>query len=70
MAGVVAILWMIFQPLLFGLIGSEVDLAKIDADSVGKEENNLYRYIVKSWFNSTNCPVELLRIFGDGIVKS
>lgn len=36
MAGIVAILWMIFQPLLFGLIGSEVDIAKIDPGTVGK----------------------------------
>lgn len=36
MAGIVAILWMIFQPLLFGLIGSEVDIAQIDGGTVGK----------------------------------
>jgi len=36
MAGIVAILWMIFQPLLFGLIGSEIDIAKIDPGTVGK----------------------------------
>ena len=28
-------LWIIFQPLLFGLIGSEVDLEKIQPDTVG-----------------------------------
>ncbi|WAR20709.1 SL9B2-like protein [Mya arenaria] len=36
MTQIVAILWMIFQPLLFGLIGSAVDISKIDAGSVGK----------------------------------
>lgn len=35
MAGIVAILWMIFQPLLFGLIGAEVDIMKIDGSTVG-----------------------------------
>ena len=36
MAEIVAIFWMIFQPLLFGLIGSAVDISQIDAGSVGR----------------------------------
>lgn len=32
---IVAILWMLFQPMLFGLIGSEVQISKIDGDTVG-----------------------------------
>ena len=36
MAGIVAILWMIFQPLLFGLIGAEVNISQIDGSTVGE----------------------------------
>ncbi|XP_005112307.1 sodium/hydrogen exchanger 9B2 isoform X2 [Aplysia californica] len=32
---VVGVLWMIFQPLLFGLIGAEVDISSLDGDTVG-----------------------------------
>ncbi|XP_059176925.1 sodium/hydrogen exchanger 9B2-like [Physella acuta] len=32
---VVGVLWMIFQPFLFGLIGAEVDLSNLDADIIG-----------------------------------
>lgn len=32
---IVAILWMLFQPMLFGLIGAEVQISKIDGDTVG-----------------------------------
>ncbi|GFR84750.1 mitochondrial sodium/hydrogen exchanger 9B2-like [Elysia marginata] len=32
---VVGILWMIFQPLLFGLIGAEVKIDSLDGDTVG-----------------------------------
>ena len=35
MPGIVAILWMIFQPLLFGLIGAEVNISQIDGSTVG-----------------------------------
>ena len=30
-----AVLWDIFQPLLFGLIGAEIDINKIDGKTVG-----------------------------------
>jgi len=33
---IVAILWMIFQPLLFGLIGAAVKISDIDGDTVGR----------------------------------
>lgn len=33
---VTAVLWMVFQPLLFGLIGSAVELSSLDAHTVGK----------------------------------
>ena len=55
MPSIVAILWMIFQPLLFGLIGAEVDIAKIDGSTVG-------RYLPKSEllhvhvYVNTKCP--------------
>uniref|UniRef100_A0A2C9LYR2 Cation/H+ exchanger transmembrane domain-containing protein n=1 Tax=Biomphalaria glabrata TaxID=6526 RepID=A0A2C9LYR2_BIOGL len=32
---VLGVLWMIFQPFLFGLIGSEVDVMKLDYDVIG-----------------------------------
>ncbi|XP_063445176.1 sodium/hydrogen exchanger 9B2-like isoform X2 [Mytilus trossulus] len=32
---IVAILWMLFQPILFGLIGAEVQISKIDGQTVG-----------------------------------
>lgn len=32
---IVGILWMLFQPMLFGLIGAEVQIDKIDGDTVG-----------------------------------
>ncbi|GFN81860.1 mitochondrial sodium/hydrogen exchanger 9b2-like, partial [Plakobranchus ocellatus] len=32
---VTGVLWMVFQPLLFGLIGSAVDISSLDADTVG-----------------------------------
>ncbi|RUS73419.1 hypothetical protein EGW08_018825 [Elysia chlorotica] len=32
---VTGVLWMVFQPLLFGLIGSAVDMSTLDADTVG-----------------------------------
>ncbi|KAK3763456.1 hypothetical protein RRG08_053310 [Elysia crispata] len=32
---VTGVLWMVFEPLLFGLIGSAVDLSTLDADTVG-----------------------------------
>ena len=35
MPRIVAILWMIFQPLLFGLIGAEVNISQIDGSTVG-----------------------------------
>ncbi|KAL4240467.1 Sodium/hydrogen exchanger 9B2 [Mactra antiquata] len=35
MKDIVAVLWMIFQPLLFGLIGAEVNISQISADTVG-----------------------------------
>ncbi|XP_060581305.1 sodium/hydrogen exchanger 9B2-like [Ruditapes philippinarum] len=35
MKDIVSILWMIFQPLLFGLIGAEIDVLKIDVGTVG-----------------------------------
>ncbi|XP_067670981.1 sodium/hydrogen exchanger 9B2-like isoform X2 [Haliotis asinina] len=33
--GVVGVLWMIFQPLLFGLIGAEVEISSIDKNTIG-----------------------------------
>ncbi len=30
-----AVLWEIFQPLLFGLIGAEIDIMKIDGKTIG-----------------------------------
>ena len=33
---VVGVLWMIFQPLLFGLIAAEVEVGKLQADTVGQ----------------------------------
>nr|KAI8766059.1 mitochondrial sodium/hydrogen exchanger 9B2-like [Biomphalaria glabrata] len=32
---VIGVVWMIFQPFLFGLIGSEVDVFKLDLDVIG-----------------------------------
>ncbi|GFR84753.1 mitochondrial sodium/hydrogen exchanger 9B2-like [Elysia marginata] len=32
---VTGVLWMVFQPLLFGLIGAAVDMSTLDADTVG-----------------------------------
>ncbi|XP_070185823.1 sodium/hydrogen exchanger 9B2-like isoform X2 [Littorina saxatilis] len=32
---VMGVLWMVFQPLLFGLIGSKVDLSKLEPQAVG-----------------------------------
>ena len=42
MPNIVAILWMIFQPLLFGLIGAEVDIAQIDGSTVGMYSIELF----------------------------
>ena len=36
MGEIVAMFWMIFQPLLFGLIGAEVNIAQIDGGTVGR----------------------------------
>lgn len=33
---VVGILWLLFQPLLFGLIGAEVDVTSLDGSLVGE----------------------------------
>lgn len=33
---VVAILWMLFQPLLFGLIGAEVEVSSLSGDIIGE----------------------------------
>lgn len=33
---VMGVLWMIFQPLLFGLIAAEVKVNKLSAETVGK----------------------------------
>ncbi|KAK3698371.1 hypothetical protein RRG08_022932 [Elysia crispata] len=33
---VIGVLWMIFQPLLFGLIGAAVEISDLDGDTVGK----------------------------------
>lgn len=30
--------WRVFQPLLFGLIGNEIDINKLDGSVVGKDE--------------------------------
>lgn len=35
--GVTGVLWMIFQPLLFGLIGAQVNIASLEPETVGKE---------------------------------
>ena len=35
MSDAVSTLWLIFEPLLFGLIGAEVDIAQIDGSTVG-----------------------------------
>ena len=45
MPRIVAILWMIFQPLLFGLIGAEVDILQIDRDTVGMYIPNIIHAI-------------------------
>ena len=42
MKDIVSILWMIFQPLLFGLIGAEIDVLKIDVGTVGKGHLDIY----------------------------
>ncbi|XP_025095637.1 sodium/hydrogen exchanger 9B2-like isoform X1 [Pomacea canaliculata] len=34
--GVTGVLWMIFQPLLFGLIGAQVNIASLEPETVGK----------------------------------
>ena len=47
MPSIVAILWMIFQPLLFGLIGAEVDIAQIDGSTVGMYFIELFSQKVK-----------------------
>jgi hypothetical protein len=50
MKDIVSILWMIFQPLLFGLIGAEIDVLKIDVGTVGKTQTFLpvLQFLVKS----------------------
>ena len=35
MCSVMAQLWKIFQPLLFGLIGAEIDIKTIEAKTIG-----------------------------------
>ena len=35
MCEIVAMFWMVFQPLLFGLIGAEVNISQIDGGTVG-----------------------------------
>lgn len=42
-------LWIIFQPLLFGLIGAEIDIKKIDKSTIGKN------YIQITSFGTFNC---------------
>ena len=34
-SGIYALLWDIFQPLLFGLIGAEIDIRKIEGKTIG-----------------------------------
>ena len=36
MCEIVAMFWMVFQPLLFGLIGAEVNISQIDGGTVGR----------------------------------
>ena len=38
---VIGVLWMIHQPLLFGLIGSVVDISALDANTVGKSSRRI-----------------------------
>ena len=35
LAGIMAQLWKIFQPLLFGLMGAEIDVNSIKAETIG-----------------------------------
>ena len=34
-SGIYSVLWDIFQPLLFGLIGAEIDISRIDGKTIG-----------------------------------
>ena len=34
-SAIYSVLWDIFQPLLFGLIGAEIDISRIDGKTIG-----------------------------------
>lgn len=36
---IVGIAWEVFQPLLFGLIGAEIQISELDKNTVGKNTN-------------------------------
>ena len=37
---VFAVLWDIFQPLLFGLIGAEIDISQVEGKTIGESYNH------------------------------
>lgn len=39
MASIMGTMWLIFQPLLFGLIGAEIDIVNIQATTIGERSN-------------------------------
>jgi len=38
----ISILWILFEPILFGLIGAEISLAELDSGTVGKNGCSLH----------------------------
>jgi hypothetical protein len=38
---IVGIAWEVFQPLLFGLIGAEIQISELDKNTVGENTNTL-----------------------------
>ncbi|KAL8579403.1 hypothetical protein ACOMHN_026768 [Nucella lapillus] len=61
--GVVGVLWMIFQPLLFGLIGAAVDVSKLEAKTVGMG------IAVLGIGLSVRCCVAYLAVMGTNLTK-
>ena len=42
---IMAVLWLIFQPLLFGLIGAEIDVTKIQPTTIGNHRLHLCIFV-------------------------
>ena len=69
----VATLWLIFEPLLFGLIGAEVDIAQIDGSTVGMffnckfgnfRRNFIFANNVKRYISDVNsCEQDLIYLY-------